>query len=355
MMNAQDILQKMEEIKAKNPKTYARNLAAEIGVSEGQLLAAQIGENITRLRPEMVEILENLEPLGKLMALTRNEYCVNERKGIYKDGKFFKNGKMTMGLFVDQDGIDLRLIMMHWKHVFAVEDPIKGNSSLQFFNKAGEALHKIYLTDASDKEEYHALVKRFTSEDQTPGISVEDMAPAPENKDGSDVNWEKLRTEWEKLKDVHDFHSMLRKFKVGREQAFRRVGSDFAFEVDNVSSRMVLELAKEKECPLMAFVGNKGCIGISTAIPNNLVEHGSWFNILDPDYNLHLNEDGIARSWVTRKPTKDGIVTSLEVVDGEGNIIITFYGQRLEGQNERTAWREIIDALPKKNMADAAE
>ncbi len=354
-MKASNILQKMEEIKGKEPKLYARNLAAKIGISEGELVGAQVGEHIIRLRPEMSEILLELEPLGKLMALTRNESCVIERKGVYKDGKFYKSGPMSMGLFVDQNGIDLRLIMMHWKHVFAVEDTLKGNNSLQFFNKAGEALHKIYLTDASDKAAYDALVDRYKSDDQSAGIEVEPVVSNEDTVADSAVDWSALRTSWEALTDVHQFHGMLRKFKVSREQAFRNIGEDLAYPVDNSASRKVLELAKEKQCEIMSFVGNRGCIEINTSVPDKLMERGPWFNVLDPDFNLHLNEADIARSWVTRKPTKDGFVTSVEVVDEEGNIIITFYGQRLEGTPELETWREIVSLLPKKDMVDAAE
>lgn len=354
-MNAQEILDKMAAIKADNPKMYARNLAQEIGISEGELVAAQVGDKIIRLKPEMEEILQSLEPLGRLMALTRNESCVIERKGVYKGGRFYKHGKMSMGLFVDQKGIDLRLIMMHWKFAFAVEDAAKGNFSLQFFNQAGEALHKVYLTDTSDKAAYEALVEKFKAEDQCPGIEVEPMGGEPATKEDGDVNWQGLRDHWENLKDVHDFHPMLRKYKVSREQAFRKIGEDFAYAVENDSARRVLELAKEKQCEIMSFVGNKGCIEINTSIPDKLMERGPWFNVLDPDFNLHLNEDMIARSWVTKKPTKDGIVTSLEVVDADGNIIITFYGQRLEGQPELAKWCEIVEALTKRDMVNAAE
>lgn len=354
-MNVEQILNRMSEIKAEEPKLYARNLAAKIGISEGELVAAQVGAHVFCLRPEMNEILSDLEPLGKLMALTRNEACVIERKGVYKGGKFYKHGQMSMGLFVDQKGIDLRLIMMHWKYAFAVEDVLKGNRSLQFFNKAGEAIHKIFLTETSNKTAYDALINKYKADQQTPGIAVEPMDPAPENKVDAEVNWDGLRTSWEQLTDVHDFHPMLRKYKVSREQAFRNIGTDLAYEVENISARMVLELAKEKQCEIMSFVGNKGCIEINTSVPDKLMERGPWFNVLDPDFNLHLNEGEIARSWVTKKPTKDGIVTSLEVVDDEGNIIITFYGQRLEGNPELSAWREIVDQLPQKAVANAAE
>ncbi len=45
---------------------------------------------------------------------------------------------------------------------------------------------------------------------------------------------------------------------------------------------------------------------------------------------------------VTRKPTKDGFVTSLEVFDTQGNQIIQMYGQRIEGTPEQIEWSKQI-------------
>lgn len=351
-MKSYEIREKLNAIKIDKPGTRARNLAEEIGISEGELVAAQVGLHVIRLKNEMEDILTSLEPLGEVMALSRNEACVHERKGVYKGGDFSKHGPMTVGLFANPD-IDLRLFMMHWKHAFAVTDA--GRHSLQFFSKSGEAIHKIYLTDQSIETEYHSLVERFIHIDQSDEMSVEAYdekeADQPDNK----IEWQGLRTAWENLNDVHSFFPMLRKFKVGREQAFRNIGSDFAYEVNIGAARKVLELARDKSCEIMVFVGNKGCIQIHTGPVTKLVEHGPWYNVLDAKFNLHLNEDHITRIWVTKKPTDDGHITALEVFDNKGESIATFFGKRKPGEAELTLWREIIDELVAKDVANAAE
>ncbi len=58
-----------------------------------------------------------------------------------------------------------------------------------------------------------------------------------------------------------------------------------------------------------------------------------------------------AESWITRKPTKDGIVTSLELFAADGTQIAQLYGQRTEGQPEQTQWREQVAALAAKDIA----
>src|SRR5690606_37462726 len=65
-----------------------RNAAQALGVSEMELLATRKGEGVTRLRPEFKEILSEIVSLGKVMALTRNDECVHERKGVYLNADF---------------------------------------------------------------------------------------------------------------------------------------------------------------------------------------------------------------------------------------------------------------------------
>ena len=332
-----------------------RNAAEELGVSEGELIAAQTGAGVTRLIDDAEAILSALEPLGEVMALTRNENCVHERKGVYMNGSFSRMGPMAMGLFVNPD-IDLRLFMNHWAFCFAVtEDSRVGpRKSLQFFDKSGQAVHKVYLTTKSDEAAYDALVAGNPHADQSPAITVEAYDPPAADKADSEIDWDGLRTAWENLKDTHDFFPMLRKYKVGREQCFRKVGADLAYRVGNDAARRVLDMARDEDCEIMVFVGNRGCIQIHTGPVRKLVEHRPWYNVLDPKFNLHLREDRIARTWVTRKPTEDGVVTAVEVFDDTGELIATFFGKRKPGIPELDLWREIVAELPAMEAAHAA-
>ncbi|MBL4906115.1 MAG: hypothetical protein JKX94_01580 [Sneathiella sp.] len=337
------------------PDMRARNAAEALKVSEAELVACQMGARATRLISQAEAILKKIEMLGEVMALTRNEACVHERKGIYENPQFFTHGKMQTGLFVNPD-IDLRLFMSHWVHIFALVEKTKSGprKSLQFFDKSGAALHKIYLTNKSNEEAFDTLVAEFQSEDQVSALEIEAYAPKDAPRSNDDVDWAGFRETWENLKDTHDFFPMLRKFGVEREQGFRQVGSDFAYEVDDDAARRVIELARDTGCEIMVFTGNRGCIQIHTGAVKKLVDHGPWFNILDPKFNLHLNEDMIARIWVTRKPTVDGLITAVEIFDDAGEIIATLFGKRKPGEPELELWREIVSELPRKTLSNAA-
>lgn len=352
---AEELKARYAALKQEKPDIRARNAAEELGVSEGELLASRVGEDVFRLVDDAAEVLKAVLPLGEVMGLTRNEDCVHERKGVYDNSEFSQHGPMSMGLFVNPD-IDLRLFMNHWKFCFAAIEPAKGGprKSLQFFDKAGGAIHKIYLTPKSNEKEYDKLVENLKHEKQEAFITTEILDPKPADKPDEEIDWAGLRSAWENLKDTHDFFPMLRKFKVGREQALRKVGDDLAYQVDNNASRKILELARDKECEIMVFVGNRGCIQIHTGPVKKLVEHDVWYNVLDPKFNLHLREDKIARTWVTKKPTEDGTVTALEVFDENEELIVTFFGKRKPGIPELELWREIVAKIPVKGADNAA-
>lgn len=329
----------------------SRNAADQLGISEGELLAAHVGIHATRLLDKPHDILQAILPLGEVLALTRNQSCVHERKGIYDNASFFSHGKMNMGLFVNPD-IDLRLFMDHWKHCFSAWE--NDRKSLQFFDQAGEAVHKIFLTEHSNEAAYTALVDKYRHPEQEAHIVTESHAPKTPDRLDSEIDWEGFREAWQALKDTHDFHPMLNKFKVGRLQALRKIGTDLAYRVDNEAARKILQAARDRQCAIMVFVGNRGCIQIHTGPVDRLAERGPWYNVLDPQFNLHLREDHITQAWVTKKPTEDGTVTALEIFDKNNDLIATFFGKRKPGVSELPLWREIVEVSLAKETADAA-
>ena len=97
----------------------------------------------------------------------------------------------------------------------------------------------------------------------------------------------------------------------------------------------------------MVFVRNRGMIQIHSGPVKKIKEMNQWLNVLDPEFNLHLRQDLIAESWIVEKPTEDGVVTSLEIFDSEGEQIVTFFGARKPGKPELKGWKEIAGELKK--------
>jgi len=341
-----DLRTRWREYQQENPNTYARNAAADLGVSEAELLATGCGDHVTRLRGSWRALLGELETLGPVMALTRNDAAVHEKTGLYQNTKFPEDSHV--GLVLDDD-IDLRLFLNHWHYGFAVEQETKAGMrhALQFFDAAGTAVHKVYLTRKSDREAYDRLVQKYRHDDQSPEqtVSAESDADSDEASTVSKTDAENFLEAWAELEDTHDFFPLLRDYDIGRTEALELAEGRFTTPVPAEALRFTLQAARDGEVPIMVFVGNKGCLQIHSGPVKKLKETGPWYNVLDPGFNMHLNETMIDRAWVVEKPTSDGTVTSLELYDADGWPIARFFGKRKPGIPEREDWRAILDDL----------
>jgi putative hemin transport protein len=328
-----------EKFKLENPKSRIRDAAKELSTSEAQLLATQVGESVIALEGDLKEILKRIPSLGYVMALTRNDEVVHERKGIYEKVSFTEHAGLVLGA-----DIDLRLFMHSWKYAFAVSEGER--KSLQFFDEAGNAVHKIYLAEKSKVEEYEKLVSGFRAAIQDNSLELVPIQKRKEvEKPDQEINILGFQEEWKALKDTHDFFGLLRKFGVSRTQALRLAPKGFATQIPASSVRSMLQKVSEEQLEIMVFVSNPGCIQIHTGPVTSLLAQGPWYNVMDPEFNLHMREDKFHSAWIVKKPTTDGDVNSIEVYNEAGENILLFFGKRKPGIPEKQEWRTLLSTL----------
>jgi putative hemin transport protein len=332
-----------------NPKMRERDLAALLGISEAELVAAHVGEGATRIEPRVDDLLNGLESIGEVMALTRNESAVHEKIGVYENVKPGKHSALVLG-----SEIDLRIFPSVWKYGFAVEkrdgDDIR--RSLQFFDAQGNAVHKVHLRPSSNLYSFHKLVAELACEEQVQELDIEASPPALVVPGSADRN--AVRERWIAMTDPHQFVGLLRSLKLSRREAVGLVGDDYAWQLDVSGLSAMFNHAVEHAFPLMCFVGNRGCIQIHSGPIMNVKPMGPWINVMDPTFHLHLRADHVSELWGVRKPTKEGHVTSIEAYDAKGELIIQFFGKRKEGEDERSDWRMIAENLPRIARPTAA-
>ncbi|MEH6632558.1 MAG: ChuX/HutX family heme-like substrate-binding protein [Halopseudomonas aestusnigri] len=334
-------------------RQYARDLATNLGHSEAELVAAGCGSNVVSLNSTWGALITELDKLGEVKILTRNDHVVHEKIGTF--GTISVRG--PMGLVLNRD-IDLRLFLNRWTYGFAVKTETSNGprQSLQFFDDEGTAIHKIFLTENSNEQNYEELVKKYKSDVTTPEVIISAKQEAAPTSLDEKIDISALRDSWKKMKDVHQFHSLLKRHECDRHQAFRLIGPDYAEKLSPLALREVLEQSARDKISIMVFVGNKGCIQIHTGIIENIKDMGPWINVLDPKFNLHLREDRIAQAWLVRKPTKDGIITTLELFDTENTSFALLCGEREMGKPENPEWANLVESLNRYHPnSEAAE
>ena len=338
-----NIRENYERLKSTRSSMRARDIARELNISEAELLTSRIGKEIIKLEGDWAELLRCTPSLGRVMALTRNDSCVHEKHGEY-DNISIGPGH---GLVLNHD-IDLRLFMSHWHFGFAVSETVASGKrhSLQFFDINGEAVHKIYIPKGDNLRAYKAIVSKFRSANQTEEISIHKLPNVKKDMPDGNVDIENFISHWTNLKDTHHFFGMLNEFGVGRRQSMRLAEGRFTRQLDNNCLHGALDRAVADGTSIMCFVGNPGCIQIHTGKINKIVIMGPWLNILDPGFNLHLNQTSVESIWAVEKPTSDGTVTSLEIYDQSGFCFCQFFGERKPGKKELPGWQQIVASIP---------
>ncbi len=333
-----------EKLKQEEPKLRIRDAAHKLGVTEAELLVTGIGEQVIRLNEDFAGQVARFPGLGKVMSLTRNEGCVLEHKGPFQ--KIELHGTAPNQVATVIGPIEQRVFFRAWKFGFAVsnETPRGTQYSLQYFDQAGDAVMKVYLQEESNANASEELVREFIAEEQTPLL---DLVPfdTPTYTTQEALDLDSFVADWESMKDTHDFFGMLRKYKLNRLDAVKWIGEKWAYQVDRLAARKVVESASQTQLPIMIFVGNKGNIQIHQGKIRTVRQLGDWLNIMDPDFNMHLNEQEIDTAYVVHKNTTEGLVSALELFDKDGEMIAQFFGLRKPGLPQKPEWKALLDSL----------
>ena len=81
--NIMDFKSALAELRQTTPGLPMRESAKELGISEGELLAAHCGEGVRRLDGDWVSLVAHFGALGFLLFLTRNEHAILQQKAPY--------------------------------------------------------------------------------------------------------------------------------------------------------------------------------------------------------------------------------------------------------------------------------
>jgi putative hemin transport protein len=219
--------------------------------------------------------------------------------------------------------------------------------SLQVFDAAGDAVHKVHLRGGSDLAAWEALVADLATSEQAETLAAEAREPVEVAKaDPSKADL--LRQEWRRMTDTHQFLRLVSKLRMNRLGAYRIAGAPFARPLAPQAVNAALEAVAAAGIPFMLFVGNRGCIQIHSGPIQTLQPLGPWQNVMDPGFNLHLRRDHIAEVWAVEKPTARGPAISIEAFDATGGLILQAFGYRKEreGIDHTAPWSGIVAGLP---------
>lgn len=309
----------------KHRRMRARDLAERLGVPEAALLAARVGQppeprSGQRVLPVAAapdRLIAAAEGLGPVLALTRNDACVHEREGRYSP--LVPEGETAR---VDGAGIALRLHPVHWVHGFALTGP---RPSLQVFDAAGDAVHKIHLREAPPDSPARAAFDRVVGALTLPGAwripAFAARPPAP------DPQPQPALAEPLRAADAAGLEALLQRHGLSRLAAWRSLGAPLAERLAPGALAQLLSGAAEEGAPLTVVVANPGCTQTHAGPVRRFMPTKGWLNILDPEFNLHLRSDRVAEVWRIGLPDDTGPAPAIEAFDPAGRLVLTLRGQ----------------------------
>ena len=363
-----NLAERWSTLRTEQPKLQIRDAARALGVSEAQLLATDIGNGVTRLQADgnqPREIMRGALDLGLVQAITRNENGVIETTGIAS--KFKQAGDKSEQGEVKQDArpdpeqearerniaggylggaIDLRFHFENWKYAFAVAQPGRDGKlsrSLQFFDAQGDSVHKLYVRSDAGVAVFDQLVNKFRAPEQDAQLNVLAAAPKAAEKPDASIDVKEFQLAWKEMTDVHQFAQILREFHLTREQALRLAPAGMVERVTPQALRTLLDNAAKDKVAIMVFLGNEGLTQIYSGKIEKTMAAGGFYNVLDPDFNLHIRDTALRSGWVVKR----GGVTSIEFFDNEGTQVLTFFGVRERGKPQPQAWNDLAASLPR--------
>ncbi|MEM9707542.1 MAG: ChuX/HutX family heme-like substrate-binding protein [Pseudomonadota bacterium] len=291
-----------------------RDLAAELGVSEAHLVAANVGRTVTRIAAAPDILLPKLAPLRDLMGLTRNDCAVHERTSPYET---FEHNRLT------GPEIELRIAPEHWVHGFAIKraEGAKGpERSFQVFDAEGQAVHKIYPRSRTDLADWDRVAAELATKD---GSDVFDARALPKPQPATAA----------RLADL------VAAQRLDRVAALRAAGQDEARALAPEALNSALEALGGSKISIELTVANRGVSQIHRGPVERIQPMGPWQNVLDPRFNLHLRADLVAALWSV--PLAAGHL-ALDAFESAGQPILTLSSHGADP----SAFAELVSALP---------
>jgi len=297
------------------------------------------------LDPDPTRLLGVVPDLGPVVAVTENFGARLRCDGTYGAPDIGRHTGIVIG-----DNIDLRVFPSGFTSAYATPNDAEPQA-LVVLDASGVRSHLIELGPDSNRLAYASAVASLATGDDAPATDDDAFATLASASsspalDDASVDVAAYRQAYAAMTDTHDFFFLLRRFKLEREQGLRLAGFDYARPLGPSAYVALFEDALEHRIPLMLFVASDGMVQIASGpIDEIFRDTAEQFCVRSSRASLALAPDVLARAWAVTKPTSLGNVTSLELYGPHGELALQVFGERHEGNAERTDWHEAVDAL----------
>ncbi|AHF02351.1 hypothetical protein THIAE_08140 [Thiomicrospira aerophila AL3] len=342
-------------------KKRARNAAQLMGISELMYVLLGDLQKIHFIRKQDFKPLLQAFSGQFAMALTRNDAVVLEHTGelCYE---CYASGLVGWS---QQDWLaEFDLSCWH----YAIWLGADSRPSLQFYDASGEALHKLFVVDQTDRQGFMNAIAPFlmNPQDWAREVGVEGD-PARSSREAGIERWlfmklqaclkehesvkscrlidkEALLLDWRLLSHRDNIGSLFKQYKITRPAGYALL-SEGVFQLDTSALGQIFNHVRDKHLAVKITVANAGAIQTHRGLVNKLVTVGPWFNVLDPAFNMHLMETEVASIWLLTKGFDDDFAAHIECFDHQERLIISIAPCATERPADDQEWWNLINDL----------
>jgi len=293
--------------KRDNPKVRIRDAAKLIGTSEAALLSTEINNDVNYLKVSDIKkfILEILK-VDKIMILTRNDSVVHELT-IKTEDIIFNNNQI-----IDKQQLplltlnyDLFKYFFYQKKMHAGKElqsfqifDKNGNSCVKFFYRGNKSLEFERLAESYSAIYDYALQKRI---DQVKPLSI------PTN--------------------TYFGKNYKKNFNIAN--------------LKHNSIRDILDRVKKNATFIEVQVCGIGSLQYFRGKIDKVVKFGTWENILDENFNLHVHTEKFKKIKAKWLNTSDNICCAIDFICNKENILARISFEEKGSQNFKNFINEI--------------
>lgn len=293
-----------------NQKIRIRDAAIKLNTSEAELLSTKIGSEVSFVKVDFEIFFQKILEIDKIMLLTRNDILVHE---IIVNGN--KISKINNSIINSEHKYPLLSINFNQIKYSFYEQSKHGKKELhsfQFFDKAGEAILKIYLK-GNDLDKFRKIKSNYEL----------------------DYNYEiqKIIKEKNSQKKI-DFDI---DYKFSHE-------SNSRFDIIKYSTvilRQLLEYIVEIKIPVQIHGIGNNTIQYFYGKIKNIIDFGPWINIIDKEFNLHALEKEIKFNTINRYFHNGKNYFSIEFYDKKNSHILGISSTRLSHEKFKDMLKKI--------------
>lgn len=329
----------LEKNRCINEKKRARNAAQIMGISE--LLYVLLGDlvRIKFIAKRDFKALLNAISGLYAMVLTRNDTVVLEHSGILNLEEY-ESG--LIGWRADEWQTEFELSC--WDYAIWIEG--EARPTIQFYDAAGDAIHKIFAVKETDVSAFTRIIEPFLQDpydwareagvgatflnaDRDTGIEHWFFTKLKNQITGQEgttncqmIDKEALLLDWRLLAHRNNIGPLFKQYKISRPRGYALL-SEGVFQLEYALLQHLFTSVKEQQLGVKITVTNAGALQTHRGGLNKMVTVGPWFNVLDPKFNMHLMESEIATVWLLTKGFDDDYLAHIECFDQHERLVLS--------------------------------